>query len=60
MTKGVKNDIAKRHNFAFRKNTKASPSRARSAIQGQKPIQEVLKGFCKHDIGRATAGRIKY
>jgi antitoxin component YwqK of YwqJK toxin-antitoxin module len=60
ITKGVHNGIAERQKAALRKNTKASGSRARSAIQGQRPIKELLEGFSKHDIGRATAGRIKY
>ena len=60
ITKGVHNGIAERQKVSLRKNTKANPIQSRSAIQGQKPIKEVLEGFSKHDIGRATAGRIKY
>ena len=60
ITKGVHNGIPERNKVSLRKNTKANPSQSRSAIQGQRPIKEVLEGFSKHDIGRATAGRIKY
>ena len=60
ITKGVKNDIAKRQNFAFRKNTGASQSRIKEEVSKRKPIEEVLKGFSKYDIGRAAPGRLKY
>ena len=42
------------------KNTGASQSRIKEEVSKRKPIEEVLKGFSKYDIGRAAAGRIKY
>ena len=57
MTKGVKNDIAKRHIAAIRKNSGASAEISQKTVRGAVEISELWKGHFKSDIERA--GRVR-
>ncbi len=60
MTKGVKNDIAKRHIATIRKNTGASAEIGKKTVRGTVEISELWKGHSKVDIERAGRVRDSY
>ena len=57
MTKGVKNDIAKRHISILRKNTGASAEIGKKTVRGAVEISELWIGHSNIDIERA--GRVR-
>ena len=57
MTKGVKNDIAKRHIATLRKNSGASAEISQKTVRGAVEISELWRGHSKSDIERA--GRVR-